>query len=551
MRYRIRTKYLFWGMMLGALVACNPWDDQVAINDPSLDEGVLDVLKTHEELSTFVHLLEVTGYDTVLIKSQAYTVFAPTNAAWQDAEVDTTNMTLMRSYVKNHIAFQSNPLTSNAFSTEKIQMLNGKYLHTSGQTIDNVPISEANILFGNGVIHTINSVLKPKMNIWEYLSQDIYSDYPQPKFLKAKTDSTMDMEWSYQLYLDADGSPVYDTVWVQTNEWLSKYGLNDEDSTYAFLLLDHTAFAKLKAKYTPYFTVQKEVYNIDMLDMEMVTDDAATLEQVTGEIVGDMILAPVTLVGGDVALSVGGIKVIIPSGAIDVTYDASNGTIYELSDVDVKLYNNKIKEIIVEGEDYTSSNVVSTIISKRMKSWASSGYDIVLSGRDANNYYALSSQSTTFYTNVVNSYLEYKPTLNSVSYKVYWMSYDDLSDHVTNNVNVPQKLFFSQPNATALAWESGGIYNNFQDTLVFVGQNTAGLFAETPLNMWSTTGTIYRVAKTQLTEQIDFAVDQLPCTSYGESMLWVTNCAFTNSGTLGGSLFLDYIRLVPVMDTDE
>jgi lipoate-protein ligase A len=556
MRFKNYSKCLSIGMLASLLVACNPWDEHVKVNDSNLDASVIEVLKQQPDLSTFANVLELTGYDSVLINAQSYTIFAPTNDAWTG--VDMTNIDLLRGYVKNCVAFQSYPIVADVFSVSKIKMLNGKYLPTSGSTIDGIAIGEHNLLAANGVIHKVPSLLVPKKNIWEYISQSGYENYAQVKFLKAQSDSVMDMELSYQLGLDRNGRPYYDTVWVQTNEWLSRYGLNKEDSTYTLLLLDEVAFEKLKTKYTPYFTINRTVYDPVSLTYSQVTDVAGTEKQVTAEVSRDMILLPVKVTGDQTVVSVDGINVNVSLSSIDATYNASNGTIYEVGDLNVKMYQNKVKEILIEAENYVGMTMPNTTISKRMFSWASGGYDIVVSGRNvvgANNYYAYSSTTPTYCTNANNAALIYMPTLNSIPYKVYWKSYDDFASHIAANLQVSQKLLFSNPGSPMLTYTSSLVSNNFSDSIVFVGQNIAGINAETQLHMWQTITTPaatknLRVALTPLLSHPDYNIDQLPCTSFGIASLWVCNSALV-AGTNGGSIFLDYIRLVPVIDPDE
>jgi len=543
------TKLIAIVTVTALLAACNPWDDHIELTNQGLNETVMDVLKQQPDLTTFAKILEVTGYDSILVQPQNYTVFAPTNAAWSG--LDTTDKNLMCRYVKNLITPKSIPLVSDAFTVSKVQMLNGKFISVSGKSIDGNELSQWNLLAGNGIIHKLAVTLQPRLNIWEFINQDTYSSNHQVTFLNRQQQRTMDLDKSYLLYLDEQGHPVYDTAWIESNQWLSRYALNNEDSTYTVLLLDGEAYSTLKEKYTPYFSIYSTTINTDGVRISTLRKNE-TDNQVLAEITRDMMLRPVTLTGGETALSVDGVKVRIPASAIDMSYRASNGTVYLINSAEVKMYQNKIKDIQLEGEDYLYSNVASTVISKRFKDWASGNFDVVLSGRDENGLFALSSQSTAFYSNIMNSYLAFAPQLNSVPYKVYWKSYDDLAAHVTANANVPQKMFFSVPGAPSLTWASGGVVtNNFNDSLVFIGQNMAGMNIETELGMWVTTGTNKLVAREQLASHPDFAVDRLPCYSFGTASIWVSTNAFSTNNTTGGSLFLDYIRLVPQVNPDE
>ncbi|MDD3166068.1 MAG: fasciclin domain-containing protein [Bacteroidales bacterium] len=547
---------LLLGLTCSLLTGCDPWSDVVEESENRTEQDVMQVLRSQKELSLFVELLEKAGYDKLLTSGQAFTVFAPSNESLVSGDqllVDTADVIKLSDFLQNVICKQSITQTSSVFTEPFAQMINKKNIALEGNRFDGYAVVKANLLAGNGVVHIVSGLPIPRLNIWEYINQATYEAYPQVQFLHKQLVRVMDEENSYLLYRDEKGRPVYDTAWIESNPWLEQYPINNEDSTFAFVLLQQELFDQLVEKYAPYFTIRNTIVTVNSEGTfkEIVEQPDSTLHYVTAEITRDMILMPVQLQNNAVAMSVDGIRITIPADALDVTYKASNGWVYQLFDVDVKMYQNKIKEIFIEGEDFVSSNVASTIISTRFKDWASSNFDVVLSGRDSDGRFALSSQSTSFYSNVINSYLAYKPVLNSIEYEVYWMSYDDLASHIEDTVVVPQKLFFSNPGAPALRWSSGGsVSNNFSDTLIYVGQSTAGIMQETRLGMWSTTGTALRVAKDSLLAHPDYDVNRLSSISYGTSNLWVANNVFATNDR-GGSLFLDYLRLVPVIDPEK
>jgi len=59
-------------------------------------------IESTPELSSFAKILKAHGYDKILSKSQAYTVFAPNNQALEN--LDTTNMDVEKELIQNHIA---------------------------------------------------------------------------------------------------------------------------------------------------------------------------------------------------------------------------------------------------------------------------------------------------------------------------------------------------------------------------------------------------------------------------------------------------------------
>lgn len=561
MRKSVISRIILFAAFAALLVSCDPWEDNTKINDKSLDTAVWEELSSRSELSEFCNILRITGYDSVLLRARTFTVFAPTNTAWETSGIDLTDTLLLRKYVKNTIAYQLYPVTGNSFSVSSIKMINNKNLPVSGNTVENIAVIEdnSNIMTKNGVIHEIPSVLPYRDNIWEYIKSN-YSNTLQYKIMNAARDSIMDIDNSQRLYIREDGKVIYDTAWIYTNYWLDNYTVNNEDSAFTVLLLaDDATFSTLKSEYEPYYTVKVRYSTEDGFSADSI-DVAATDSCSSAEVVRDMICVPVSgdlSVSGDTILSYDRIKVSVPSGGINKAYQASNGKVYILDGVSVKMYQNKIHDIILEGEDYVSTNVKSTVISKRYKTWASQLYDIVLSSRvkyDGKNYYALSTQSTTYYSDLVNSYLAFLPKLNSVNYKVYWKSYDDIREHVDVSLPAPQKLFYSYPNNTALSYKDGVVSHNFSDSIVFIGLDTAGVEKETQLSMYSVPSSnrehMVSSSDNKLVTHVDYIVDQLPCDSYGDASLWVSNNAFA-TGNYGGSIFLDYIKLVPVIDKNK
>jgi uncharacterized surface protein with fasciclin (FAS1) repeats len=67
---------------LGFVSCSDAWEEHYATQPAQKSEQTLyQYIRTQAELSKFAALLEATGYDSVLSRTQTYTVWAPLNAA--------------------------------------------------------------------------------------------------------------------------------------------------------------------------------------------------------------------------------------------------------------------------------------------------------------------------------------------------------------------------------------------------------------------------------------------------------------------------------------
>jgi uncharacterized surface protein with fasciclin (FAS1) repeats len=74
-------------LALGAVSCTDTWDDHY--KQGSMGEGNLwESIKSNQQLSNFAKVIEATGYDKSLASSQVFTVFAPTNDAFSDADAN-------------------------------------------------------------------------------------------------------------------------------------------------------------------------------------------------------------------------------------------------------------------------------------------------------------------------------------------------------------------------------------------------------------------------------------------------------------------------------
>lgn len=483
------TKFYIFLMAVIFIAGCNPWEDiRNSLNERN--KNLYEILAENPDLSTFVKALETTGYAQKLSADMNYTVFAPTNAALTNLNfADTAALTaLVKNHISEKIAYADK---TGSFNISSILMLNDKYVSIVNNLVSGIPVSKWNVASKNGVIHIISGTIQERKSIWQYLQT--LQNSPVVDFIATFNEKVMDMERSVQKGVNASGKPVYDTIWTYRNTLLDETPLADESSSSTFILLEKSGLEKLKAKYTKYFN-QK--------------DSVQMIRQIMKEIIGDMILPYTRINSNGRYLNTSDVLVNINYADISDSIIASNGIIYKVKSTEVKMYQNKIKSLMIEGEDFVNRWPDACQI--RPRSWASGGKDVMLKSRTRHSYdwpvkstYELTTKTKTGKDTVIvrdttiiqkinnlysfnyrsenewpgsntlgepNAYISYKPRMYSTPYKIFWKAYDDNSEKVhIDSRGVPmvfyQKLLVSFPGEKVLERSSANVITgNFSST---------------------------------------------------------------------------------------
>ena len=210
-------------------------------------------IQSQGELSTFTKMLKSTGYDSVLNKSQTFTVWAPNNQAL--VNVDLTDTALVRKIVKNHITRFSRP--SSGVITKNVLMLDNKLivfaLGTTGYTFGGKTIVKSDVATTNGIIYILSDYAPYKMNIWEFINNATGIDSLRG-YINSLTVNQIDTAASYK-----DGIFI-STVYKQTNKALTYLGkFKSEDSLYTAILPDNAAWVEAYGRILPYYnTLSKD-----------------------------------------------------------------------------------------------------------------------------------------------------------------------------------------------------------------------------------------------------------------------------------------------------
>ena len=145
-------------------------DDENKNNE---DQNLMDIISEKSDLTIFNTALNMTSLPSILSGNTDYTVFAPTDDAFQkvdNLEDILDNVTLLESVLKLHIV--SGDIKSNEINTGKTELntLNGQDIiinKNNGISVSNesgtstAQVIEPDIDAENGVIHVINNVLIP------------------------------------------------------------------------------------------------------------------------------------------------------------------------------------------------------------------------------------------------------------------------------------------------------------------------------------------------------------------------------------------------------
>ena len=409
MRKNFRLSYLISIPILIILVilSCkDPWDEYVKLNDDTVTENLMEVISNDPDLSAFSGLLVQTGWDEILVLSQSYTVWAPTNDALSDLDAGyLTDTVKLRLLVDHHIAYSRYPYTNPGQETRKIKMYSGKNLILDFQNmkIEYASLHEpADIPAVNGMLHKIDDVLIPKNNLWDFIETSSLCPL-QTGYINSLTGALFNPDIATQTGVDpVTGLPLYDTAsgMVWDNGFINKVrDLRNEDSLFTVILVKDDVFDQEIEKFRPY-------YNLD----DTLRTDSLTKWNICKDIVFTGIVD--TIHPPDTLISLFDVKVPLSAGAIEQTFSLSNGILLILNSCSVRLQD-RIQPIIVEAESDDKTIVYNPGGGRkgytRQKDLASGGYDFVL------DYHLANPGALRYHVGYVNS----------VKYDFYWKAVDD------------------------------------------------------------------------------------------------------------------------------
>jgi uncharacterized surface protein with fasciclin (FAS1) repeats len=407
MKYINKSFCLFIVIVSLGISSCKDvWEDH---NSQSVSsENLLELIQKEPSLTTFYGYLKKVGYDSILVSSRTYTVWAPTNDALSSLDISITgNDSILKIFIGNHIAYREYT-TDIEEDTANIKMLNGKNIQyiKGASIIESATITSPNSYCKNGIMHIISSPIFPKNNIWEYLNAS--SDLTKLNDAISIYQTVFDVVNSSQIGVNGAGNPVYDSVWVNRNVFLSEVNdVSNEDSVFTVFALNDNCFTHEYEKMSPYIQDTSSNENTIIYRKINVCKDIVIHGKYSS-----LSSMPDTLI------STKGIKIPKSSLSIESSFEASNGIVYKVNSFDIPL-SCKIPIIKIEGEDYlnlynSDLNIIENgKVAIRYRTWASGAKDIqAYGGSDGHGIKYLSAKYV-----IQNMY--------NISYNVYRRSVND------------------------------------------------------------------------------------------------------------------------------
>ncbi len=209
-------------VLLSVLFGCtnNEWEDHYNTTVTSINANVWDSLQNDKDLSILVQYIKKYKYDTLFLKSNTYSVFAPTNYAFNQLP---SSDSITAGYIAYHISnffIQS----GNVKGKRKIETFNKKFAlfdnSVSPARFDDIVLDFESPLYLNGKYFKMNQVAIPKPNLYEYISA---TNPVLKSYIDSQDSIIIDKELSRPLYFDEDGNTIYDTVSIKYNKFEEEF----------------------------------------------------------------------------------------------------------------------------------------------------------------------------------------------------------------------------------------------------------------------------------------------------------------------------------------
>ena len=237
-----------------AFMACSDeWDDHYDASLAPSDQTLLQVAKSHSNLSDFVEVLNATHvftnnkitkvtYADLLNADQSLTVWAPVNGTFNKDSLLRECQTLKgdsmvgRHFIANHISHFL--YTMGTSTNTNVRMLNNKQMHLGATALEGVNVNNQhyNLPATNGLLHLLDGSEAFNYNVYEGVTTlKRYAFLGE--YIKSFEEMELDEEASVQSGI-VDGVKVYsDSVMLLKNILFNAFGeINTEDSTYVMLM---------------------------------------------------------------------------------------------------------------------------------------------------------------------------------------------------------------------------------------------------------------------------------------------------------------------------
>jgi hypothetical protein len=373
-----------------AIGSCKKWDDHTAVTNQDLNTNLLQALSANAELSKFREYVLFAGLDTLLQSSKTFTIWAPTNTALQSLDpAIAADKAKLKAFLLNHISYQLY-FTKDVTVAKRIAMVGGKYNLFSTSKFDLATLVTPDKYYSNGVLHTIDAMVPPLQNIWEFINSTT-SQYAQNAYAVGLNFNSFDPATAIVDSISVlTGLPVYrpGTGIVQRNRLLERTSdLRREDRQYTYFVIQNANFVVEADSLKPYYVTAAST-----------TTDSLTRWNVIKDLVYDTAYSSAAAIPATLT-SKSGVSVPFSSLAVVEVKRLSNGYVYIMSKVDVPTAN-KFLPIVFEGENPSGflqndkSGNIHYRIRKNPLTFVNYS-DILITGHAVTTFYAFYRQNET------------------------------------------------------------------------------------------------------------------------------------------------------------
>ena len=276
--------YLF--TLLPLFSSCSDYDDynavpQVAGGDQAGANNTLwENISNDQQLTKFADLARKCNFSEVLNSPRFYTVWAPVNEAFSDAEYNrlmaSDSATVLKQFMQQHITEYNYPISA-ALDSTTIVSLNAKHHPFTQTSFDGFAYNAINIASNNGVMHKLNGMSEFHNNLYENID-DLEGCDSVKAYIQKYDEYYLDVNASVIGPL-RDGKQTYlDSVMKKRNNvirTIMRADLEDEDSTFCMLVPNNQAWNAAYAAINPCYNY---IAKLDYMDLSKKTTVASSIK---------------------------------------------------------------------------------------------------------------------------------------------------------------------------------------------------------------------------------------------------------------------------------
>jgi len=207
--------------LVAAFSGCkNDWEKHYGVYPETVDQNVWEAMNNDQGITLFVQYLKENKFDTLFLRNDVYSLFAPSNEAMQEYlngnEIDTT---LLRYHISKHFI-----QLENTNGKRKIETYSSKFalLERSGNIskLDGIAIDFESPLYENGRYFIIDKVASPLPNLYEFFTQN---NEVLKTYIDSQDSIVLDREKSIPIGFDENGNTIYDSASIIYNKFEEEY----------------------------------------------------------------------------------------------------------------------------------------------------------------------------------------------------------------------------------------------------------------------------------------------------------------------------------------